>query len=275
MACSVSEKRVTLHHRAEDLAAHDLVVLPRAGDHGGLVEEAGAAAQPAAGGDLHVAGHLRALDEARDAVALAVADQRADLDVGLVLRADLQASSPRSTGRRRACRRPWRRHRRGRRRCSPGRRCSSRRCAGPSTTSPRSASSNTITGALPPSSRCVRFRVSVAACRTLRPVATSPVSAHHRDLRVLDQRLADRRAAAADHVEHALREDLGGELREQQRGERRLLARLQHHGVAGGQRRGGLPRGHHQRVVPRRDGADHAERVAPDHAGVTGEVFVG
>jgi hypothetical protein len=38
-----------------------------------------------------------------------------------------------------------------------------------------SASSKTITGALPPSSRWVRLSVPVAACRILRPVDTSPV----------------------------------------------------------------------------------------------------
>ncbi len=46
----------------------------------------------------------------------------------------------------------------------------------PSTTEATSASSNTITGALPPSSRWVRLSVPVAACRILRPVATSPVT---------------------------------------------------------------------------------------------------
>ena len=33
-----------------------------------------------------------------------------------------------------------------------------------------------MTGALPPSSRCVRFRCAAAACSTFLPVATSPVS---------------------------------------------------------------------------------------------------
>ena len=46
----------------------------------------------------------------------------------------------------------------------------------PLTTDSRSASSNTITGALPPSSRCVRLVPFAAACRTLSPVETSPVS---------------------------------------------------------------------------------------------------
>ena len=38
-----------------------------------------------------------------------------------------------------------------------------------------SLSSNTITGALPPSSRCVRFRFPPALTATARPAATEPV----------------------------------------------------------------------------------------------------
>src|SRR5215208_1404328 len=45
----------------------------------------------------------------------------------------------------------------------------------PATTSSRSASSKTTTGALPPSSRCTRLSVSDAALATAFPVATSPV----------------------------------------------------------------------------------------------------
>src|SRR5690606_9884814 len=77
------------HHRAEHLALDDLVVLARAGDHGGLVEKTRTGALPPARGDLHVAGHLRALDEAGHAAALPVADQRADLHALLVLGAGL------------------------------------------------------------------------------------------------------------------------------------------------------------------------------------------
>ena len=43
-------------------------------------------------------------------------------------------------------------------------------------TASRSASSNTTTGALPPSSRCTRLSVCDAAFATSLPVATSPVS---------------------------------------------------------------------------------------------------
>src|SRR5438093_714149 len=46
----------------------------------------------------------------------------------------------------------------------------------PSATAAGSASSKTITGALPPSSRCTRFSVSAAVRAISLPVATSPVS---------------------------------------------------------------------------------------------------
>ena len=90
---------------------------------------------------------------------------------------------------------------------------------------------------------------------------------------MLHQGLADAGAAPADHVEHALGQDLRGQAREQQRRERRLLAWLEHDGIAGGQRGRRLPRRHHQRVVPGRDRGDHANGVAPDHAGVAREVL--
>ena len=87
----------------------------------------------------------------------------------------------------------------------------------------------------------------------------------HVDVGVRGDRLADDRAEAGDEVEDAggqadLLEDLGQRVRRQ----RRDLGRLQHDGAAGGQRRGDL--GDHlvQRVVPRRDGADDADRLLDD-----------
>jgi hypothetical protein len=85
--------------------------------------------------------------------------------------------------------------------------------------------------------------------------------------------LGCRVATPADHVDHASREDLGQQLAELQRGERRLLGRLEHAGVARGQCRAELPCRHHQRVIPRCDGGHDADRVAADHAREAGEVF--
>ena len=83
-----------------------------------------------------------------------------------------------------------------------------------------------------------------------------------------DEAGADRLAVARDDVEDAGREDLRGELAEAQRGQRRELGRLEDDRVARGERRADLPDGHHQRVVPRRDLAHDADRLAPDHARV-------
>ena len=85
--------------------------------------------------------------------------------------------------------------------------------------------------------------------------------------------LADRNAVARDDVQHARRQHVGGELGEAKQRERRLLGRLQHLRVPGRERRGELPHRHHQRVVPGRDPADDAERLAPDHRGVAAHVL--
>ena len=78
--------------------------------------------------------------------------------------------------------------------------------------------------------------------------------------RVARQRLAGR-PRAGDDVDHARREPrLGDQLRQQQRGERRGLRRLQHHRVPAGEGRRDLPGRHQQREVPGDDLPDHAER---------------
>jgi len=56
---------------------------------------------------------------------------------------------------------------------------------------------------------------------------------------------------------------------------RRLFGRLQHLRVPRGERGRELPDGHHQRVVPRRDPADDAERLAADHRRVPAHVLAG
>ena len=58
----------------------------------------------------------------------------------------------------------------------------------------------------------------------------------------------------------------GGELGQRERGQRRHRRGLEHDRVARRERRAQLPDRHHQRVVPRRDLADDADRLAPDHA---------
>src|SRR6184192_4466087 len=141
-------------------------------------------------------------------------------------------------------------------------------------TASRSASSKTTTGALPPSSRWTRFNVCVAAFATSLPVATSPVSdtMSTPGWRTIP---APRLAVAGNDVEDARGEDVRGQLRQSQRGQRRPLGGLQHHAVSGSQRRPHLPDRHHQRIVPGRDRAHHAHRLPPDHAGVAAHVLAG
>ncbi len=82
------------------------------------------------------------------------------------------------------------------------------------------------------------------------------------DARIGGDRLADGPSRAGDDIEHAGRQDVGGELGEHQQGERRLGCGLDDGAVARRQRRGDLPRRHQQREVPRDDLADDAERLA-------------
>ena len=132
-----------------------------------------------------------------------------------------------------------------------------------------------MTGALPPSSRWSRLTASAAMCAMRLPVSVSPVTEIDRDGRVPDERVADRLAAAGDDVEDAGREDVGGDLGEDERGERGPDRRLEHDRVASRERRADLPAGHVERVVPRRDRGHDADRIAADERRVAGEVLVG
>ena len=141
-------------------------------------------------------------------------------------------------------------------------------------TASMSASSKTITGALPPSSRWSRLTRSAATLAMCLPVSVSPVTEIIADLGVADEVVADRRARAGDDVEDAGREDVGGDLAEDQGRQRRPRRRLEDDRVAGRERRADLPAGHHDRVVPRRDRGDHPDRLTADHRGEAGHVLV-
>ncbi len=87
--------------------------------------------------------------------------------------------------------------------------------------------------------------------------------ADRRHVGIVDQRLADDRAAAHHQVEHAggnagLRQDLG----ERPRAAGHEIGGLEHDGVAVGERRRDLPRRNRDREIPRRDEADDADRLA-------------
>ena len=79
------------------------------------------------------------------------------------------------------------------------------------------------------------------------------------DVWVHQQRLADVRPAAGHHIQYARRQELRGDLRHLQDGERRLLGRLQDQRVAGGERCRRLHSGDHQRRIPRQNSGHDAE----------------
>ena len=92
-------------------------------------------------------------------------------------------------------------------------------------------------------------------------------------VRVRDDALARGHPVAGDDAEDAGGDDLLRELDEPEERERRLLRGLQDLHVAGGEGGSHLPDRHHQRVVPRADAADDAERLAPDDRRVAGDVL--
>jgi hypothetical protein len=128
----------------------------------------------------------------------------------------------------------------------------------------RSASSRMTTALLPPSSSATRFTVPAPTACTRLPAAVEPVN---------DTMSTSGCAASAspttgprrDEVEHARRQPhLLEHLGQRERRQRRHLAGLEHDGAPGRQRRGDLGHDLVQRVVPRRDGADDADRLLDD-----------
>ena len=90
----------------------------------------------------------------------------------------------------------------------------------------------------------------------------------HEEVGAVDERSAELGAAAGDHLEEA-----GGQPRLLQQAGRpqategRERVRLEHHAVAGDERGQGVADRQRERVVPRRDDADHAARTMVDARG--------
>ena len=80
---------------------------------------------------------------------------------------------------------------------------------------------------------------------------------------------------AGDDVEGARREELGGDLGEQEGGLRRGVTRLEDDRVARSQSGGDLPDRHHEGVVPGRHLTDDTDRLAADPRGVALHVLAG
>ena len=134
----------------------------------------------------------------------------------------------------------------------------------------RSASLSTIMASLPPPSISTGVSVSAQAAITFRAVAVEPVKAtlstperHSAAPTSPSPCTAVKHRLLGHHLGEAVHQPLadGG----------RVLARLEHHGVAGGERvRGGADR-REDRIVPRPDHADHTVRLVFEVPGELGE----
>ncbi len=122
------------------------------------------------------------------------------------------------------------------------------------------ASSKTMLAALPPSSRVTFLSVPATARAIALPTSVDPVKA------TLSTSGCETIARPVSPAPVTMLTTPGGQvglladLREQQRGQRGGLGRLEDDGVAARQRRGDLPRQHEQREVPRDDLAGDTER---------------
>ncbi len=233
-----------------------------AGNHGGLVEEALVGAMLAAGGDLHMlrsrrrarrswrrgrAGAWRSAGRSRSRVSsawlnLIVETAAARSATKLVV--DLVA-----------------RHRCGRRRCSPGRHCSSRRRGWRSTAASISASVvDDDRGLAAELEMRALDRLGGCLSCTFLPVAISPVIDSIWIFGLLISALPTLSPRPSTTLTTPSGRISAMNLGELQRRQRRLLGGLEDHGVAAGERRCQLPGHHHQRVVPRRNRADDADR---------------
>ena len=129
----------------------------------------------------------------------------------------------------------------------------------PPTAREMSASSHTIMGSLPPSSRTTGVSVSAAAAITRLPGATGAGEA---DLlhAGAHQRLTRATTAGDDLHDLGVRADVGEQLAHLDAHERGDLGGLEDDRVAGEQRRQDRGHGEREGVVPRADDPDHAER---------------
>ena len=134
-----------------------------------------------------------------------------------------------------------------------------------------SASANTTLADLPPSSSVTRLIVCAAPAAIERPTSVEPVNATLATSGCSTSRCPQVRPGPATTLTTPSgRPGLDRDPLELERGQRRQLGGLEHHRVAGRQRRRELPRGDHEREVPRRDQRHHAERLAERHADAAG-----
>ena len=202
--------------RAEHLLLDDLVVLAQPGDHAGL-EEVPAAADPVAAG-AHLRMARQPVDEPADPGQLVLVVQRPEVGIGHIGAGHglLPGLLDQGVGQVGGDARPGQHPRRSGAVLAgvevPAIAMASAVLAG-------SASSNTMTGALPPSSRWTFLRSAAAAMATSTAGPDAPGDRDHLRHRVGDQRPAGV-PVPADHVEHARRQELAHQLGQQQGGVR-------------------------------------------------------
>ena len=252
----------------EDLLLRDAHVVGDVGEHGRLDEEA--ARRPGTSAARPPVTSRRALvdadlDVAEDARARPLGDDRAELGVGRVGVADADAARPGP---------PERADERRRRssRCTRSRRAGDAGLPGadepaegrPARGHARRACRRTRAPATCRRARGSPWRTGRAVATEIDPAHLGAAGEHHLvDQRVLGQRRPRPSGPSpVTTLSTPAGSRLGAMLTQQQRGQRRLLGRLEHHAVPGRQRRRQALRGDHQRVVERRQDADHAEREA-------------
>ena len=110
------------------------------------------------------------------------------------------------------------------------------------------------------------FQVGARAVfHQLAPDKTGAGKDQHIDIPMKAQCLPGHRALPGDQVQNAVGQAaFGADLHQPQQAERCHLGGFEHHRIARRQRRRDLPRGNHQREIPRHDRPDHADRLAVD-----------
>ncbi len=133
----------------------------------------------------------------------------------------------------------------------------------PATAASRSASSNTMNGALPPSSRAIRLTVPALLAISSLPTAVEPVKLSTRTAGcavstspISSGRPQTTLSTPARHT------GPGRQLGQRGRRQRRLLGGFHDHRAAGRQGRRRLAQDHRRREVPGRDGRGDADRLA-------------
>ena len=137
----------------------------------------------------------------------------------------------------------------------------------PSIAASMSASSNTMNGALPPSSIAGFTMLSAASCSSLRPTSVEPVNETTRtrgSCSIALTTLPDERDGI--DVDAARRHaGLFQDRHQRQHGQRRVGRGLEHHRAAGGERRADLAGRHRGREIPRRHQHRDAGRLVLHH----------